>query len=175
MLDNVLVVANVFSGPLPADMRRWLEGRVPAERIIAHAKQVPFISGRNSAIRDAMFPALQRHPGTAWCWFLDNDVLPAYPGLDEWLAVPGDVVSCRSRMANSHAWCTPDAFHDHLWRCRPAVLYKIPPPWFTLNLSADGCDLLGCECMTFAARVKAAGFTLAHGGWCEHGNARSWE
>ena len=175
MIENAIIVVNVFSGPMPCASQEWIAANFPEGRRFATAKRAPLHAGRNSMIRDVMLPALTENRGVEWCWFMDNDVTITHPGLEHWLDVEGDVVSCRCAMPGGRAWETVDAFHDHFWRCRPAVLRAIPAPWFDLNLSADGCDLLGCDCLTFAAKARAAGFVIRHGGHCEHAAARSWE
>jgi hypothetical protein len=174
MVERSIIVVNVFSGPVPPSTADWIMESFPEGRRLVTKKDVPLHAGRNSMIRDAMFPAVAQYPDTEWCFFLDNDVTITYPGIDRFLAIDADVASCECPMETKNAWADEDSFHDHFWKCRPAVLRAIQPPWFNLNLSADGCDLMGCDCLTFSAKVRTAGFTIRHGGYCGHGNKRSW-
>jgi hypothetical protein len=173
MIENGIIVANVYSGPMPFGTQQWIADSFPEGQRFQMSKAVPLSAGRNSMIRDVMLPALASHPDIDWCFFIDNDVTITYPGIDRFLLVEADIVSCGCKMPSDTAWETEDAFHDHFWKCRPLVLHKIPPPWFEQNLSEDGCDLLGCDCQTFSRKVKQAGLRIAHGGWCSHANART--
>jgi hypothetical protein len=174
MLAHAAIVANVFSGPLPPSTEQWIIDNFAFGLRKMTAKQVPLHAARNSMIRDVMLPLLDQNADLDWCCFLDNDVTITHPGIERFLAIDGDVVSCECEMPTPNAWAEEESYHDHFWKCRPAVLRAIRPPWFDLNLSADGCDLLGCDCMTFAAKVRAAGFTIKHGGYCGHANAGTW-
>ena len=174
MIENAIVIANVFGGPLPPTTQNWLAENFPVGRALHFCKQVPQNIARNSMIRDVALPFIAREK-LDWIWFIDHDVTLTHPGLDRWLSIEGDVVSCDCAMRTGEAaWGAEDAFHDHFWRCRPEVLLALDPPWFCDNVSSDGCDLLGCECGPFAARVRAAGFTIRHGGYCGHAMAGTW-
>ena len=152
----------------------WLAMNFAEGRAKQFQREGFVVAARNAIIRDVALPLIKELPGIEWCWFVDNDVTLNHPGLDNWLKVPGDVVSCNCFHRNENAWATEDAFHTHFWRCRPEVLLQIAPPWFDTNVSPDGCDQYGCECITFALRAQRAGFTVRHGGWCGHDSARTW-
>lgn len=169
MVINTLVVANVFTGPMPKETDEWLADNFCLSRILRVAEPAPLPEGRNLAIQDGLSCAL---PTDEWVWFIDNDVTIIPAGMEQFLALPGDVVSCHCRMPFDSAWCRPDAFHDHFWRCRLDVLRSIPYPWFTDALPNGGKP--SCECMTFRERVLVKGYSVQWGGWCEHVSARSW-
>ena len=178
MIANAVLVANVYSGPLPPTTQDWISESFPIGKAILFKKETSIVCAKNSMIRDGALPAIRqmRKFGVHvdWAWFIDNDVTITHPGLDKWLATEGDVVSCDCEMRNHRAFSSEEAFHNHFWRCRVEVLEKLEAPWFEPMSSADGCDMLGCECQTFAAKARAAGFTVRHGGWCSHGNQGSW-
>ena len=178
MISNAIVCANVESGPVPPTTMDWFVANFPLERRFQFKRDLRLIPARNTIIRDVMLPALASMKDDAnpveWCWFIDNDVTLTHPGLERWLAVQGDIVSCDCHMAEAGAWEGEEAFHTPLWRCRPEVLYMLQPPWFMYPLSEDGCDVLTCECAYFSVKARAAGFTVRHGGYCGHGNVKSW-
>jgi hypothetical protein len=134
-------------------------------------RKSPYIAARNSAIRDVVLP---RAGDFHWLLSIDNDVDVTDPGVGNFLATSGDLVSCRCEMDNLDAFAAPDAFHTPFWFCRIDVLRAVSPPWFWMPYSKDGCDLLTCDCAWFAAKVREAGFTIAHGGWCGHERRHSW-
>jgi len=178
-LSRSIVIGNTFSGPIKRTTAKWLLDHFPPGHFLCYVKEVPMIVGRNAMIRDgglATINRFQKDQGIEvdWVFFVDNDVTITKPGIDNFLAVPGDVVSCECRMQSAHAWGEKDAFHDHFWRCRAEVLRAIEPPWFTENWTEDGCNVVGCECLTFRAKAIEAGFRVRHGGWCGHENAHSW-
>ena len=179
MIENAIVVANIYTGGLYPTTCGWLCENFPEDSRIAFKKEVPMLMGRNSMIRDAAIPRYEELKANGrnieWLWFIDNDVTITHPGLERWMETPGDVVSCQGRMESGDiAWSTESAFHNHFWRCRPEVLYEITPPWFELIVSKDGCDVYSCECQFFAIRAQEAGFEVRYGGSCGHDAKGSW-
>lgn len=171
MIENSIVIANTVSGPMPPTTNDWIAENFPAQRRFKFDHPVPVIQARNQVVRAALTLA----EDAEWAWFIDNDVTITHPGLGRWLQVAADVVACDCQMDAGDVWKDEDAFHNAFWRCRVTVLKTIVPPWFELPVSADGCDILDCECSFFAAKARAAGFTIRHGGWCGHANVRSWK
>jgi len=171
-LSHSILLANVFSGPCNQTTSQWIADHFGPERSFGCAKSVPLVLARNSMIRDGALPSIT--PDTNWVFFIDNDVTITHPGVESFLAVPGDVVSCECQCRNPAAWTDPQAFHCNFWRCRPAVLKAITAPWFSVCASDDGCDLISCECTSFQRRALAAGFSVAHGGNCGHAMQGDW-
>jgi len=178
--DKTIVVAFEFGGlddsgrprrkTLKPSSQHWLRENFPTDNLFGICK-APYLAARNSAIRDVVLPRAEEF---GWAMFIDNDVTITHPGLENFLAVEADVVSCTCKMRQADAWATPDAFHTPFWRCRVEVLEEIPAPWFEYPYSPDGCDVLGCDCMQFARKAKAAGFSIAHAGHCGHACMGSW-
>lgn len=102
--------------------------------------------------------------------FADNDIRPHPQKTAPFLTLTDDVVACEYETENSHrtAWPNGHAFHTGLWRCHRAVLERVEPPWFEPRYKDDGCEWAACLCESFAKKVTAAGFTIAHGGWAGH-------
>ena len=125
---------------------------------------------RNTAIRDYALRAPEEFQHFI---FIDEDVRPQ-EATPQFLELTADVVSCQVPMENKTAWSKPDSFHEAFWFTSRHVLQAIKPPWFMQGYSADGCDLSGCICKSFRAKVLEAGFTIAHGGGAEHDRDGSW-
>ena len=178
--EKTLVVAYVYGGfaktgerrvlPLFRSTGKWIAANFPEENFLAINKG-PYLVARNSAIRDLIIGNKVTN-GRTFDWFLsiDNDVTITTPGMENFLKVQADVVSCDCRMRNPHAWDKPQSFHTPMWFCRTEVLRATQPPWFNYNYSPDFCELLSCDCTYFRNKVIEAGFSVAHGGHCGHGN-----
>jgi hypothetical protein len=171
--SRCLIFGNIYSGPLRVTTLQWVRTTFPPGNAWLVKKPLPLVANRNTAIRDDVLPRLAEKEYD-WVFFIDNDVTITHPGIERFLEIDADVVSCNCPMNGTKAWDTIDAFHNHFWRCRPAVLQTIHPPWFAMPTSVDGCDLLGCECLYFRQKALAAGFTIKHGGYCGHANAGTW-
>jgi len=172
-LSNSLIFGNVYSGPLKASTLAWIRAAFPSGNAWLSTHRLPLCAHRNTIIRDSALPMIAAKEYD-WVFFVDHDVTITHPGLEDFLAVDADVVSCNCPMGNEKAWDKPDDFHNHFWRCRPVVLQTIKPPWFAMPTSEDGCDVVGCDCLYFRQKAIAAGFTIAHGGYCGHTNAGTW-
>lgn len=130
------------------------------------------------------------NPGNKWSWavamnescrrvvalpekidtviFADADVRPT-KRTAVMLERPYDVTCARCDLETGHAaWTDPHAFHTGLFIARRIVLHALLPPWFDWSLTADGTAFTGCGCASFAARVKAAGYTIGHAGTADH-------
>lgn len=105
--------------------------------------------------------------------FIDQDVKPT-KNTPKFLKIKADVVSCQVPMKDPAAWSNQDSFHEALWHTRREVLQAIDPPWFMQRYTNDGCAHDGCICQSFRDKAKAAGFSIAHGGWAEHDQDGSW-
>ncbi|HRR83304.1 MAG TPA: hypothetical protein P5118_24240 [Planctomycetota bacterium] len=99
--------------------------------------------------------------------FCDSDQRPT-AATDLFLRVPGDIVVCECPVPNMGTWADPQAFHCGLFRVRRHVIEAIKPPWFAFDLGPDGSRLNACECAHFAAKARAAGFSITRAGWCDH-------
>lgn len=152
--------------PLSAD---WICHTFPDENIhgINHH---PYLCARNRAIRDVLLPVIDQFD---WILSIDADVTVTSPGVERFLAIDADLVSCECRMANGEAWTSPAAFHTPFWFARTKIFRVVQPPWFAYLYTPDGCELLHCDCSHFAEKCRAAGFSVAHGGHCGHDCARS--
>lgn len=146
----------------------WVKATFPPENVFS-VNIGPYLCARNAAIRDCVLPVAADR-GAEWLLSVDNDVTITHPGVENFLQAAGDVVACECPMPSPHTWSDPGAFHTPLWRCRIEVLKTVEPPWFDFVYSPDNCQLLMCDCQFFAAKARAAGFSVAHAGHCEHGN-----
>jgi len=172
--NNAIVVGNEFRHPLRPSAQKWLAERVLPGRYFGLSwDESDIIAFRNRAIRDVALPKAAEL-GAEWALFVDNDVTITHPGVENFLAVTGDVVSCRCRMRTNAPWARVDSFHTTFWFARVAVFRAIPPPWFQFVYSPDGCEMLACECQFFRDRAVAAGFKVCSGGWCGHGCEAKW-
>ena len=181
MIDfkTTICIVNDYTGPLKESMITWVLKHFPQEQIVRATVpkaerngdgDCPYLCGRNLAIRDC---AIGSGDWTD-ALFIDNDVTPT-ASTWQFLEGDGDVVACRCSMkGHPHAWDHPEDFHNALWRCKTKVLRAIEPPWFNFIYSDDGCSVLGCDCLYFAKKVRAAGFTIAHRGRASHDCSRTW-
>ena len=155
--------------PVLSSVQQWVSKQF-ATRNVVHVNSAPLICARNRAIRDVVLP---RVDDFEWLISIDNDVTITHPGVEMFMAVEADVVSCRCRVQGKHAWAAPTSFHNPFWRCRMEVFRRLAPPWFRLRYSPDMCEVTACECQYFRDKCLAARFTVAHGGRCGHKMAGS--
>jgi hypothetical protein len=155
---------------MPSSLQ-WIKATFPPENVFS-VNIEPYLCARNRAIRDCVLPVAAER-GFEWLLSIDNDVTITHPGVEMFLRAQGDVVACRCPMPKPHAWEDPGAFHTPLWRCRVSMLRAIQPPWFDFVYSEDNCRLLTCDCQYFAAKCRAAGFSVGHAGHSGHGNQGS--
>lgn len=174
-LSRSILIANLYRHGLNATSAAWVREHFPPDcgRVFGvEWPRVDLLAYRNRVIRDI---ALRQPPGIEWLLSIDNDVTITTPGMEHFLALAADVASCDCRMPpGTDPWCRPHSFHTTCWFARIDVFRRIPAPWFSFRYSADGCEMLACECQVFAEKVQAAGFTIAHGGWCGHGCEGKW-
>jgi len=83
----------------------------------------------------------------------------------EFTLADADVANAIYQTEVEEAFDPSDAFHSGLWRTTREVLEAIDPPWFAWPVNADGTDIAGCPCGYFAAKIRAAGFTVAQAGF----------
>jgi len=84
-----------------------------------------------------------------------------------WLEADGDIVGAVYPTGNEHAW-DGTTVHMGCLRVARAVFEKLPQPWFAFEYSADGKEVLKCECTSFTERAKIAGFSIVQAGYCGH-------
>ena len=174
--DRVLIVGLEYPTPLKRSVWPWLDrlgllGKVDLESPDPRPENVrglqitPYICARNRAVRDIILPVADRYD---WALMINNDITPT-ESTAKFLDLDGDLLSCGCNYhRNPAAWAAPDSFHTALCCVRMEVFKLVPSPWFRYQYSADGCDVLGCDCAFFAAKAKALGFRIAHGGLCSH-------
>jgi len=178
--EKTLVVGFVYGGlsetgrkpqrPLLKPTADWLTANFPSDNIIG-INHGPLVCARNTAIRDLVIrDAVTMGRKFDWFFSVDNDVTITVPGITHFLKVQADVVSCDCQMRNSRAWEESRSFHTPMWFCRTKVLEAIEPPWFDFVYSPDMCEVRACECLYFRDKAIEAGFSVAHGGHCGHGN-----
>jgi hypothetical protein len=171
-LSKTVVVCNEFRHPIRRSAAAWLAEHVDEDRVNRiDWDWLDIPTYRNRVVRDIVLPAAD---ACDWALFVDNDVTITHPGMERFLALEADVASARCRMRRDLIWCRPDAFHCTLWFARIEVFQRIDPPWFRFVYSDDGCEMLGCECRYFRDKVQAAGYHVAHGGWCGHACEAKW-
>jgi hypothetical protein len=171
---NTLILGFEYPGPLKSLVWPWLErhgllepialdvpGTHPNYRRVALS---PLIVARNRAVRDFVLPVANRYE---WVMMINRDITPTVSS-DALLDMPGDLKCVECQTPNPNCWKEADAWHNHFSMVRMEVFRKMQPPWFQYVYSADGCDLLNCDCGYFAEKAKALGFTIAHGGYCSH-------
>lgn len=149
---------------MKVSMCDWLLKTFPHENIYG-INIHPYLPARNRPIRDLVVPNLDRFD---YLLSVDHDITISHPGLERFLTTKGDVVACRHKKDNSHAWKKPGSFHAGFWRARTKIFRFLKAPWFLPIFSEDGCNYLGCDCEYFAARVRAVGFSVSSGGRCGH-------
>lgn len=133
-------------------------------------KKKHVVCARNTAVKES---ALGSDPIYEWFVFMDRDIRPN-KHTAKFLALEADVKSCQVDQAEKTAWGWPHDFHESIWCTSRMVLERIEPPWFMQQFNADGTEMVGCLCVSFATKVRAAGFSIAHGGWAEHDRDNSW-
>lgn len=172
-LSRAILVANLYRHPLNHTTAAWVNATFTPERQYGLPwDRLDLIAFRNRAVRDVV---LVQPAEIEWAVFVDNDVTITHPGVDEFLKLTADVASCRCPMPpGTEAWRTANAFHTTFWFARIEVFRAMAPPWFEFRYSVDGCEMLACECQVFAEKVRAAGFTVAHGGRCGHACEGKW-
>ena len=166
--DNTIAVIRSYPDGMTAlSLTAWLNWiGIPFERIHAHWKDDRDMScAYNFGVKH-----LALKYATDQIIFADADIRPDPQKTAPFLEIEADVVSCTYTTDASHgeAWPTIMAFHTGLWRTHRTVLEAIEPPWFHWKYKDDGCDLAACLCESFAEKVVAKGFTIAHGGWAGH-------
>ncbi len=168
--DTTAVFLMEYGHPIQWKMKQWLGNRFPRQlfRGINHS---PMICARNEAIRQSLLLADQE--GLTHILFCDNDTRPT-AATDAFLLPSVDLCSCRVPMRADGSWNDPRDFHTALWWVSVEVLRALEPPWFTMEISGDGCRLERCECVGFAERVLEAGFEVAWAGYTDHDLAGSW-
>lgn len=161
--DNTLVV--VMAWPdfcIPFGTINWIMQRFSWENVRT-AGTPNYVTARNATIN----MVLRESKKFTDFLFIDKDVTPTIES-DKIFQIDADVVACDHPVANKAAWSTPESIHVAFWRVKRKVLEAIKPPWLMREYSADGCSMVGCDCLYLAKKVKEAGFTLAHGGWADH-------
>ena len=131
------------------------------------------------------------NPGNKWSWavamndscrrvcelpekidtviFADADVRPSMRETSPMIRRPYDVTCARCDLeTGDKVWDDPHAFHTGLFILRRIVLHTLRGPWFEWSTNEDGSAMTGCGCASFAARVKAAGYTIGHAGRADH-------
>lgn len=81
------------------------------------------------------------------------------------LLADADVANAIYQTEVEEAFDPSVVFHSELWRTTRDVLEAVDPPWFAWPVNADGTDIAGCPCGYFAAKIRAAGFTVAQAGF----------
>ena len=171
-LSRAILVANLYRHGLNSSCRTWAQQFCPGRDFGVRGERMDLLSYRNRVVRDIV---LKQPSEIEWAVFLDNDVTITCPGVDRFLVLDADVASCEFSVSPQvEPWARPDSFHTTFWFARIEVFRRIPPPWFAFGYSADGCDMEKCECMVFAEKVLAAGFSIAHGGHCGHACEGKW-
>jgi len=170
--NKCLLVANDYSGPMPKSVDDWVERAGFNQYAKCHFK-APLPVARNRAVRDVVYPWLERTPDAEWVFFIDNDVEIVEEGLGEFLSLDSDIVACECPMPDQ-AWGRPDLMHNAFWRIKAEAVGRVPLPWFEFITSPDGCEVIGCDCLYFSNKARNEGLSIIHGGWCEHGNAGTW-
>ena len=146
---------------LTAEIAAWSR-LFPAENVFTVVRRDP-CAARNWSVRELCRKA---PPEFETFIHVDRDMRPG-PAALPFLSVEADLVGCAYDNGNLACWAQPDAVHAGLFRVSRRLADELPLPWFQHGYSPDGCDWL-CECVGFAAKVKAAGFSVARAGWCGH-------
>jgi len=147
------------------ELIQWLVqvARLPFERIayVQHPRLSSCVYNR------AVATALQVSGPGDHLLFADADIVPINATAPLLLS-EADVANAIYQTEVEEAFDPPDAFHSGLWRTTRDILDAIQPPWYSWPLNADGTDITGCPCGYFAAKVRAAGFTIAKAGFVQH-------
>lgn len=170
-----VIVISWPDGHWNRDLRNWIRGRFwrrtdhPEDQIIDVIRP-DLICAKNWAIKEHV---IDNPGGYKHFLFVERDVRPDIVS-DEIFRVHADIVCCEVKVRNEAAWLRPDSFHATMWMSNRSALERIPPPWFGVTYSEDGCDRLAGECEYFRQKALAAGLTIARGGWADHDMERSW-
>lgn len=166
--DTSAMILAYPNNQIRLELTAWLHGLgIPFDRFVTNKEQCPDLA---SAYNLIVHLALH-HTESKYFIFADNDVGPNKHQTDPFLELPGDVVSCEydgepERIGQT--WGAVNAFHAGLWRASRAVLQSIRPPWFEWRYVSDGTAVKSCLCPSFSRKALQAGFTIRHGGWCDH-------
>lgn len=159
----------------PVETIKWIEGLMssvtparPDYRDSINKKNI--VCARNTAILES---ALGSDKSYEWFVFLDRDVRPS-EHTAMFLGLEADVKCCMVEQADKTAYMRPTDFHESIWCTSRRVLEAIKPPWFMHEYNETGTEMVGCICVSFSKKVRAAGFSIAHGGWAEHDRDKSW-
>mgnify|MGYP000934473056 CR=1 FL=1 len=125
------------------------------------------IRGKIQAFNTIMQTAL--NSPFEWFIFAERDMRPNANGrnTEPWWDADGELVAARYPTENEHAW-DGDAFHIGFFRISRAALLKIQPPYMTIQYNVYGTQMIGCECMTFAAKARASGIKIVVAGEVDH-------
>ena len=123
--------------------------------------------------------ALGWHGG--WVLFADNDIRPGpqAPGAPDPTApfldptIDAEIVGCLYPTAPACSWARPDRIHTGLYRVRTDALRAMHDAaggraLYRREYSADGRQIVGCECSYFCDQAIAAGLRIARAGWADH-------
>lgn len=153
-------------------LAQWFQAHGFQKRWIVPPQLHPLLAARNTGIKQAL--EISKTLDFDHVVFCDSDVYPAGKATEEWLTLDADLTSARCETDNPGAYGGDEAFHWALSSVRLDVLKKLTAPWVTAEYNADGTQLVGCDCMTFAKKCKAVGATIAHAGLCVHLHKGSW-
>ena len=120
------------------------------------------IAARNTAVRDFIL-----RDNLPEALLLDADMKPS-PRTEKLFASGADIVGAYYDTGDDHSW-SGGWVHCGIMKVRVEVFRTLPPPWFAIDRSPDGCEMLSCECVHFCRRARACGFTIEQAGWCGHG------
>lgn len=124
----------------------------------------PILVARNRAMRDCVLPFLGNFDEF---FFFDSDIEPT-ENTQPFLVAQNDVVGCRCSIGGDHSWAEPTSFHHGIFRIKSYVLRKLQLPLYDFKYSADGCELLECECNFLKDKILAAGFSIVQAGHADH-------
>ena len=119
------------------------------------------IAARNFAVREHILPSKLPH-----ALLIDADMTPG-PQMDRLWRSKADIAGPYYDTGNDASWAG-GFVHCGMMRINTEVFRTLPPPWFLIDRSPDGCDVLACECLHFCRRAKAVGFTIKQAGYCGH-------
>ena len=155
-------------------LQKWFQDHGFTKRFIVPRQVTPMLCARNFGIKQALVTAATSQGECEWVVFCDSDVFPCESATDEFLQLEADLISCRCETDNPGAFGGVEAFHWALSAIKIDVLKKLSAPWVTSEYNEDGTRLLRCDCATFAAKCKAVGAVIRHGGLCIHQHRGSW-
>jgi hypothetical protein len=140
----------------------------PDENVVCVVERDTCVA-RNKAVRDF---CMASPPEVRHFVSIDADMRPLIGGTLPFLQADGDLVGCMYPTSDQslEAWADPAAVHCGLYRVSRKVVETVKLPWFTWDHQVAGCEFR-CECIGFAAKVRAAGLSIARAGWCGH---RDW-